>query len=154
QPRLAIRWEAVDDFRTWTIHLRQGVKSHAGNELTADDVKWSWDRTYALRGLGVWRSRWMAGLDSSQDVQPLDRYSLRFSLSGPNPEFPQYLSFATNNIVDSVEAKKHASADDPWTTEWLGEHAAGFGPFDLTREGEDAVRFEARKDFWDGRPEV
>src|SRR5688500_11270186 len=65
QPRLAESWTADDSYRTWIIALRRGVKSHAGNELTAEDVKWSWDRTYALKGIGVWRSRRLAGLDSS-----------------------------------------------------------------------------------------
>jgi peptide/nickel transport system substrate-binding protein len=154
KPRLATRWDAADDFRTWTVHLRRGVISHAGNELTADDVKWSWDRTYALRALGVWRSRGLGGLDAGQDLEPIDRYTLRFQLSGPNPEFPQYLSFGTNNIVDSVESKRHSTADDPWATEWLGTHVAGYGPFNLAGQEDDTVRFEARPAFWGGRPGV
>src|SRR4051812_13424021 len=38
---LAERFEPNADFTEWTIHLRQ-ARSHFGNELTADDVKWSW----------------------------------------------------------------------------------------------------------------
>ena len=56
-PRLAESWEGSADARSWTVRLRPGVRSDAGNELTAEDVRWSWERAYALRRVGRWRSR-------------------------------------------------------------------------------------------------
>lgn len=41
---LAESWEVSDDGLTWTFHLRKGVKFHNGKELTATDVKASYDR--------------------------------------------------------------------------------------------------------------
>src|SRR5215467_11455109 len=42
QPDLAEKWEATEDGRTWTFHLRHGVQFHGGfGELTADDVVFS-----------------------------------------------------------------------------------------------------------------
>ena len=40
-PMLATSWVSNDDFTTWTFHLRQGVKFHNGQELTAADVVWT-----------------------------------------------------------------------------------------------------------------
>src|SRR6478672_2465804 len=40
QPRIAESWSADESYRSWTVKLRRGVKSHAGNELTSEDVKW------------------------------------------------------------------------------------------------------------------
>src|SRR5262245_57899640 len=40
-PVLAESWESSADARTWTIHLRHGVKFHNGKELDADDVVFS-----------------------------------------------------------------------------------------------------------------
>ena len=37
-PDLAERWEASDDQKTWTFHLRRGVKFHHGREVDAQDV--------------------------------------------------------------------------------------------------------------------
>src|SRR5262249_12620782 len=131
QPRLAIKWTHSDDFRTWDVELRHGVKSHFGNELTSADVKWSWDRVYALKGVGLWRSRRLGGLDSSDNVTVTGKYTLQFQLPNPNPEFPQYWVFATNNVFDSTEAQKHATANDPWAQEWLAKNVAGFGAFSI-----------------------
>jgi peptide/nickel transport system substrate-binding protein len=41
KPRLAIGWNASADSKTWTFHLRKGVKFHNGKPFTSKDVKWS-----------------------------------------------------------------------------------------------------------------
>lgn len=152
-PRLAESWEPSDDFRTWTIRLRPGVRSSAGNVLGANDVKWAWDRTYALRGVGLWRSRRMAGVASPDDVRILDDRTVEFRLTGPNPEFPQYFVFATNNVVDSAAAISHAAAgDDPWALDWLSKHAEGYGAFTVDSWTDEQITFAARDDYWAGKP--
>ncbi|GAM77401.1 dipeptide-binding ABC transporter [Vibrio ishigakensis] len=40
EPRLATKWERVND-TTMRFTLRQGVKFHSGNTMTADDVVWT-----------------------------------------------------------------------------------------------------------------
>jgi len=37
-PDLAERWEASEDQKVWTFHLRRGVTFHDGRELDAEDV--------------------------------------------------------------------------------------------------------------------
>src|SRR3981189_551570 len=44
-----------DHFRTWHAELRPGTLSSAGNELTAEDVKWSLSRGLGLGSMGSWR---------------------------------------------------------------------------------------------------
>ena len=41
---LAESWEVSEDGCTWTFHLKHGIKFHSGKELTAKDVKASYDR--------------------------------------------------------------------------------------------------------------
>ncbi len=38
RPYLLEKWEASDDVKTWTLHLRQDVTFNNGDKLTADDV--------------------------------------------------------------------------------------------------------------------
>lgn len=44
-PDLAERWEVADEGRTYRFFLREGVKFHDGEEVTADDVKRSVERS-------------------------------------------------------------------------------------------------------------
>src|SRR5205807_1204837 len=44
QPDLAEKWEISADGKTYTFHLRKGVKFHNGRELTAADVKYTYER--------------------------------------------------------------------------------------------------------------
>jgi peptide/nickel transport system substrate-binding protein len=43
-PGLASSWSASADGLTWTFEIREGVKFHNGDTLTAEDVAWSWNR--------------------------------------------------------------------------------------------------------------
>src|SRR5499426_1781330 len=54
EPDLAERWDAPDEL-TYVFHLRKGVRWHAkppvnGRELTADDVKFTYDRFLGEKG--------------------------------------------------------------------------------------------------------
>lgn len=46
---VAERWEASDDFRTWTFTLRQDARWSNGERVTAEDFVRSWKRLAAMR---------------------------------------------------------------------------------------------------------
>ena len=47
-PALAESWQVSDDRKSLTFKLREGVKFHSGNTLTAEDVAWSLQRVLKL----------------------------------------------------------------------------------------------------------
>src|SRR5690349_698934 len=62
QPRLALAWEEQDN-GDWLVRLRPGVRSNHGNELTAADLAWVFDKSYAHSTLGSWRWRDVVGVE-------------------------------------------------------------------------------------------
>jgi peptide/nickel transport system substrate-binding protein len=49
-PGLAQSWESTPDGKTWTFHLRQGVKFHDGTPFNAAAVCFNFDRWFNMKG--------------------------------------------------------------------------------------------------------
>lgn len=47
-PALASQWEVSPNGRSYHFILREGLSFHSGNEVTAEDVKFSWERALKL----------------------------------------------------------------------------------------------------------
>ena len=118
EPDLAERWDVSADGKTWTFHLRKGVKFQGDwGELTADDVVYSLTRSADPK-----RSTFTSDFASVETVTKLDDYTVRVTLKYPDVNF---LGRASNyhggNIVSQKAAEKFG--DD------FGHHPVGTGPF-------------------------
>ena len=80
---LAELWEIDPDGKAVTFHLRKGVMSHWGNELTADDVFYSWDRGYQLKSNRAFDYFFMKIKDPSS-IKVLDKYTVKFQYEAPS----------------------------------------------------------------------
>lgn len=153
QPKLAESWDFSEDGRTLTVKLRKGVMSHAGNEMTADDLQWTWDRDWAGAGEGKFQIGTVLGI-KKPSWRVVDKYTWEVSTPRPNAALEYELAMQKFGIVmDSTEAKKHATKKDPWAKDWLAKNEAGFGPYQLEsyEPGKQTVltRFD---DYWGDKP--
>jgi peptide/nickel transport system substrate-binding protein len=130
EPRMAEGWEVSNGGRTYTFSLRRGWPSHAGNEFSAADVKWTFERSFALDGITSFYNT-LSRIERPQDVKVLDKYTVRIELAEPGPDLLLTMSTFWRAIVDSKLAQSHATSGDPWAKGWLKTHDAGFGPFKL-----------------------
>jgi peptide/nickel transport system substrate-binding protein len=130
EPRMAEGWEVTNGGRTYTFSLRKGWPSHAGNEFTAADVKWTFDRSFALHGITSFYNE-LAKIERPEDVRVLDRYTIRIELGEPGPDLLLTMSEFWRAIVDSKLAQSHATSADPWAKGWMKNHDVGFGPYKL-----------------------
>lgn len=156
EPRLAEAVDVSPNGRTLTFHLRKGVTSEYGNEFTATDVKWSWDRTFALNTAGMWMMK-SSSIPSADAIKVIDPYTLEVDLAGPNSLLltEQATSLNCPVIYDSTEAKKHATANDPWSKDWLGKNSATFGPYKVTQfTPGQAVVFEINPHYYRTKPNI
>lgn len=153
EPRLAESWEVSEDGLTWTFHLRQGVKSNFGNELTAEDVKWSYERAFGAKGVGGWVVANALRLAGPEAVTAVDKYTVQITTKAFDPIFLNVLRIYTPCIHDTTELKKHLTTEDPWGLQWTATHNATFGPWQLSEltPGVQAV-FTPNPNYYRGQP--
>lgn len=145
QPALAETFDIGTDKITMT--LRDAV-SAAGNKLTAEDVKWTFDRAIALEdSTGLFYLR-TAGLNLENPVTIVDERTVEF-VGDLTPLATAAFIADQFAIIDSTLAKEYATADDPWATTWLTTHSAGFGPYavkDFTPDTQ--LTLQANANYW------
>jgi peptide/nickel transport system substrate-binding protein len=78
-PSLAESWTVSKDGRTWEFVLRKGPRFHNGDPVTADDVKFSFER-YKGAAATLFKER-------VREVQVVDPGRVRFVLKEPWPDF-------------------------------------------------------------------
>lgn len=146
---LAESWREEDGGKRVVFTLRQGVKSFFGNELTSADVEWGWKKSFEQKRTG----NFIATVSNVTGVQAVSKYEVAFTLSAPSSIFLNALTLYTPSIYDSTEAKKHATAEDPWALKWMETSTAGFGAYhaESVRPGEQAV-FVANPNYFRGAP--
>jgi peptide/nickel transport system substrate-binding protein len=122
-PHLATGWEI--DGATFTFTLREGVKFHSGNTMTADDVVFSIER---MKAMGQGLSFLLASVETVEAVDPL---TVRVTLSEPYTPF--IASLVRVPIVDKATVMANIVAGEgemgDWGQAYLSANSAGTGAY-------------------------
>lgn len=91
-PGLCTKWEATPDARTWTFHLRRGVRWSDGEPFNADDILFTYDVIRDKNVETASRDVFIEGKDENgeaiyPDLEKIDDYTVRFKLHNPNGSF-------------------------------------------------------------------
>ena len=142
---LAENWRQIDP-TTYEFKLRQGVKFHNGQEMTAADVKFTFDRLIQDGAMDGQTSPRKSLLGPLSKIHAVDRYTVRMILSKPWTILPAFLPFQEVVQKDFVERVK---------TDGLATQVNGTGPFKLVewRKGE-AVIMERFDGYYGGSPDM
>jgi peptide/nickel transport system substrate-binding protein len=144
-PVLAEGWERMFAGRRWIMNLRRNVWFHNGRELTAEIVKWNFDRILDPRS-GALLGPIFRGMGLTTRV--VDKYTIQFDLTNG---FGTFLSHLTNNARACILAPESARSDGTI------EKPVSTGPFvfESWRPGAE-IRFRRFDRYWqrgeDGRP--
>jgi len=115
-PELAQSWEASPDDKTWTFHLRQGVKFHDGSTFDANDVVYSFKRLFDPN-LATGARQALSFLDPD-GIRAADPNTVTFTTKQPVGDLAVLIANKYTNIV--AEGAK---------PENLRLHENGTGPF-------------------------
>ncbi len=155
RPELAEKWEVSADARTFTFHLRRGVKfvnlpPVNGRELTSADVKWTyeyWTRTGEFKDKKLPQGQFDYMFEGMTGVETPDPYTAVVRFKEP---FVPFLAY-TASEWDPIMAKEVYQQDLS-----LKDHLIGTGAFYLdTAASQKGSRWVWKKnpDYWDaGKP--
>ena len=138
-PQLAQSWEVSPDGKTWTFHLRQGMKWQNlppvnGREVTAADVKYSYDQ-FVKGGT----NKGIFALVTK--VEAVDKYTLGMTLGST---FAQFLAEVLASPSSYIVAHEIADRDGDFR-----RTAVGSGPFQIKQVfGKERLVYEKNPNYF------
>lgn len=106
EPELVEDYELISDTE-WQFQIYKGIKAHDGQELTADDVVYSLQRTQQGTAIG-------ALFKPVDKISKVDDYTISITTKGPYPALPTALTHQACCIVPKHYCEQTASSDN-WT---------------------------------------
>ena len=128
-PAVAESYEVSDDGTVYTFHLREGVKFHNGETVTADDVVYSINRCADATG----GSRLVEAFSVIRSVKKTDEHTVVITIDKANHEFISYLTTA-------IIPRDYTQQDTA---------PVGTGPFKfVSRTAQDTIVLERFDGYW------
>lgn len=144
QPRQIESWRWLDDSGTrLEINLRNDVFFHDGSPLTAEDLKFTFERAkqdnaIALNGM----------LPTVTGVEVVSPYQAIMTFSQPTPIAPKGLAYLTSYILPKAYIEK--VGDEEFLKKPIGA-----GPYRLVDyQRGSRITLEAFDKYWGGKPEI
>ncbi len=142
-PCLAESWSMSKDGRTWDFVLRKGVKFHNGDPVTAEDVKFTFQR---YKGASAKLLH-----DRVKSVDVLDPLRIQFVLDKPWPDFLQFYATPATGAAWIVPRKYIEKVGE----DGFRRQPVGLGPYRVVRQttGVELV-LEANEQYWRKKPSI
>jgi peptide/nickel transport system substrate-binding protein len=147
EPLLATEWQRSDDGLNWTFTIREGVKWHDGQPLTAEDVAFTYNMIRGFEAFGLISSY----TTRITDVQAPNPTTVTISFDGPVVNTDERFSavyILPKHIWEQFSDEKAA-------VEFENLEMIGSGPFKMAeyRQGE-FTRLEANKEHYLSPPNI
>ncbi|MCB2111883.1 MAG: ABC transporter substrate-binding protein, partial [Rhodobacteraceae bacterium] len=121
-PALARSWDISPDGRTYTFHLREGVRFHDGTPFDAEAVKFNFDRMlrkdHPFHDTGPFPLAFF--FQAIKAVEVVDPRTVRFRLDEPYAPLLSNLAYPTGLMVSPAAVREYGKE--------YGRHPVGTGP--------------------------
>ncbi|VCU61023.1 putative binding-protein-dependent transport protein (periplasmic) [Tritonibacter mobilis] len=146
EPALATEWAPKEgDPNVWVFKLREGVKFHGGEDFTAEDVVFSFNRAKQEN------SDMKELIGSITEVRAVDDLTVEIVTDGPNPILPSNLTNLFIMDKGWSEANNTVNVQDFEGGEitYATTHANGTGPYVLkSREPDVKTVMTLNENYW------
>lgn len=164
-PSLAESWEVSEDGKTYTFHLRKGVKFQSNKYFTptrdfnADDVIFSFmrqkDPEHPYHKVSNGNYSNFESLEFGSLITAIDKvddHTVRFTLAHPEAPFVADLAWYFASILSAEYADAMLKAGKP---ERVDMDPIGTGPFRLAQYQKDSrILFTAFPEYWQGKAKL
>lgn len=147
EPEVAESWTVSEDGKSITFKISPKAKFWDGTPITAEDVKWSFDRAVSLGGFPAVQMK-AGSMSSPEQFVVVDSSTFRVDIPAPSKLTLPDLAVPVPFIINAKVAKAHATEADPWATEYLHKTPAGSGPYKITRWDPGQQFVYQRNDDW------
>jgi peptide/nickel transport system substrate-binding protein len=142
-PCVAESWRESPDGLVYEFKLRDGLRFHNGDPVTAEDVKFSFER-YRGASTKILHER-------VKSVDVVDRLHVRFVLQSPWPDFMVFYATPATGAAWIVPKKYIEKVGE----DGFKRHPIGIGPYRFVRlnPGVELV-LEANEQYWRKKPTI
>lgn len=146
EPNLAASYEASQDGLTYTFKLKDGIKFSDGSPLTAEDVKFSFERVLKINQGPAVIFEPIGSIDAPDPRTVVIHLKHVFSL------FPATLASPWGPLIVNPRVVKANENNGDLAQDYLRNHAAGSGPFVMDQWDQERkqVSLSRNKDWWQG----
>jgi ABC-type transport system substrate-binding protein len=130
-------WDLSEDGKTWTFHIRQGLKFHNGDPLTSADVLFSVEHFQSPDSTNPWSMYLVYNFDSHYCP---DDYTYVYKTVDPEP--PLIMLFASTRVIPKNYIETNG-------IDYFREHPIGSGPWKFVSftSGDNCI-MEANTEHW------
>jgi peptide/nickel transport system substrate-binding protein len=148
-PELAEEWDLGP--MSCTFKLRRNALFHDGSKVTAQDVKWSFDRAISIGGFPKFQLGAGSLTDTEQFVVVDDR-TFRIDFKRRDKLTMPILGVPVGIVLNSSLARSHATEADSWALEWTKYNDAGGGAYRIASHSPGQEIVFVRNDSWGSGP--
>jgi peptide/nickel transport system substrate-binding protein len=132
-----------------TFKLKKKAKFQDGTPVTAQDVKWSLDRSVSVGGFPTVQMK-AGSLEKKEQFVVVDDNTVRIDFIKKDRLTIPDLAVIVPSVYNSGLLKKHATDKDPWALDYTKSNTAGSGAYKVTSWKPGVETIYERNEDWIG----
>lgn len=151
EPELAESWTVADDGMSVTFNLRKDAVFHDGTPVTANDVKWSYDRAVSVGGFPSFQMK-AGALENPEQFVVVDDHTFLVNFLRQDKLTLMDMAVPIPAIMNSALIEPNVTDADPWGLEWANANPAGGGAYKLDTFAPEERVVLVRNEDWKSGP--